>query len=203
MRIYRDNGSTLILEHGTIVDSKSKTIAVKTSDMRYPFLLLIDTMPPVVTFRDTGSIAESERTLRDTIGLEDNISNLYWKYIYGKGNEAPSYEKLDTLEGESETIRLSVSSDLKVISQDYGLRAYLIVSDGAHVDTFNLSRQPEINLTRSAQLQKWYPSKLHLNLRIPDLNLYRKTPEKMSKSTITEQGCSDGLTTARVKRQVG
>lgn len=162
VRIYRDNGSTLILEHGTIVDSNSKTLAVKTSDLRYPFILLIDTMPPVVTFRDTGSIAESERTLRDTIGLEDNISNLYWKYIYGKGNEAPSYEKLDTLEGESETIRLSVSSDLKVISQDYGLRAYLIVSDGAHVDTFNLSRR--VRREKSDPIRttakEWYPLKV-------------------------------------------
>ncbi|HON12050.1 MAG TPA: immunoglobulin domain-containing protein, partial [Chitinispirillaceae bacterium] len=162
VRIYRDNGSTLILEHGTIVDSNSKTLAVKTSDLRYPFILLIDTMPPVVTFRDTGSIAESERTLRDTIGLEDNISNLYWKYIYGKGNEAPSYEKLDTLEGESETIRLSVSSDLKVISQDYGLRAYLIVSDGAHVDTFNLSRRVRRDKSDPIRTtaKEWYPLKV-------------------------------------------
>ena len=167
-RIYREKNGILYLEYGSVVDSAAGMVYVKTSDLEYPFLLMIDTALPELTIKsDTGSIAETHRDIRDTVTFSDNIGNLSWKYVFGKGDEAPSHKISGILDSKILNQRLVISADDKVISQDNGVRALLILSDGTNTDTFNLSRrvQREKSDQVTTNAKQWFPLSVTADLK--------------------------------------
>ena len=168
IRIYRINDGVPYIEYGSVVDSVAGMVYVKTSDLEFPFLLMIDTAVPELTIKsDTGSIAEIMKDIKDTVTFSDNIGNLSWKYVFGKGDEAPSHEISDILDSKVQKQILVISADDKVINQDNGVRALLIISDGTHTDTFNLSRrvQREKSDQVTTTAKQWFPLSVTADLK--------------------------------------
>jgi hypothetical protein len=80
-------------------------------------------------------------TVVDSFSLRSNIANLRWKYLSAKGGE--SFTTRDTsqsgfLSDTLQTIVVSIPGAL--VSQDNGVRALLVVTDGVHADTIDVSR---------------------------------------------------------------
>jgi len=168
VRLYRENDGELEVEYGCVVDSLNGIVYTKTSNLEHPFLMMIDTLSPSVTVEsDTGSVCESGASVLDTFKISDNISNLSWRYVYGKGEVAPLNKLSGLLDGKTGTVDLQVSNES--VSSRSGLRALMIVSDGVHTDTVNVSRRVRREIsdpctTRSAQ---WYPLSVTATLERP------------------------------------
>lgn len=141
--LYRDSSGVLLAEHGSVVDSVNNIVYVKTSNLRFPFLLLIDTLAPQLDpLTDIDTVAIPGHDINDAILITDNIANVLWTYIYGRGEEAPGkHSYTDTLHTISDIVYLTISSDENVINPDNSTRAYFIVSDGVHRDTLNMSKR--------------------------------------------------------------
>lgn len=168
VRLYRETDTGLEVEYGCVVDSLNGIIFTKVSNMTHPFLMMIDTLfPSVAVESDTGSVCNAGVSVLDTFKISDNISNLSWKYVYGKGEEAPLNNLSGLLDGKSGTVDMLVSPEL--VSSRSGLRALMIVSDGVHTDTVNISRRVrrEISDPCTTRSVEWYPLSVTATLEKP------------------------------------
>ena len=160
VRMFRDSAGVLLIEHDAILDTLNKTVSIKTSNLEFPFQLMIDTQMPSLSFsKDTGSFALPGVDINDTCTIADNIANVKWTYIFGKGDEIPTHTLSDILSNYQSTIALKILSSDQVINTDCGVRAYLIVTDGTFTDTIDLSRQVKREFSdglTTTQLE-WYP----------------------------------------------
>ncbi|MBN1578953.1 MAG: autotransporter-associated beta strand repeat-containing protein [Chitinispirillaceae bacterium] len=160
VRIYIDSAGKPVVNHATVVDARRATVYVKTADLKRPFLAMIDTMRPATEFlSDTGTYAFSNSKLEDFLRINDNVANVRWKYFYGKGDRAPLLMQEDGSYHTGDYIKLTISDTMQAISSESGLRAYLVISDGIHCDTINMSRpvwrSESDNLTTEANI--WTP----------------------------------------------
>ncbi|MBN1578214.1 MAG: DUF2341 domain-containing protein, partial [Chitinispirillaceae bacterium] len=141
VRIYSDSAGSYFVNYETFVDSLHDIVSIKTADLRRPFIAMIDTIPPKVTiFSDTASVVHSTATLTDSLRIDDNILNVRWKYCYNRGDDIPYQYIWGELHSPSSEFSLVIPDTMHVISSASGLRSLLVISDGAHVDTINLSR---------------------------------------------------------------
>jgi hypothetical protein len=141
LRIYRDSGGVFVADHGGTVDTATNTVWTTASDLHYPFVLLADTSAPSAVLADDTDIATPISTtapLPYGFEVSDNVGNVAWTFLSGKGHEAYTDSTGGMLDSTSGTIRATVHADS--ISDAYGLRAILIVSDGVWRDTLNVSR---------------------------------------------------------------
>jgi hypothetical protein len=114
---------------------------VRTNDLSLPFVALRDTVAAQIalTHDDTSGAVVGGGAVGISFTVSDNISNVVCTVKYGRGNV--DYEKtvLDTLRAMSETLMATILPDF--VNSSYGLRAILIVDDGVHKDTVDVSRQ--------------------------------------------------------------
>jgi PKD repeat protein len=160
VRIYRyDNGAWLV-EANSACDPVTDFVSVKTRDLEKPFIAMIDTVRPAYTHLGTLEPIIAGRPIADTFVVNDNVSNMRCSFRYAKG--ANSYA-----EGDSNDTVLTLKMDTVVntiqgstVSEDNGVRALFIISDGVHTDTMNISRQT-IRTQRSdafmAGAMQWMP----------------------------------------------
>jgi hypothetical protein len=148
VRMYRYDAvsQSFMLDTNTVFyDAVNQYILVKTRHLEYPFIAMIDTMKPQVHVVPSGTDLESAVAsgldITDSFFIADNISNVKCRLEYAKGGS--SYDDgnhVDTvLSSLVNTIHFTVIGDF--VSADNGLRANLIVSDGVHIDTTDLSRR--------------------------------------------------------------
>jgi hypothetical protein len=71
--------------------------------------------------------------------LGDNTASASWTFQYGKGNGGYTFSKSETLSVLGDTITVTIPQG--EISESYGLRAQLTVSDGVFSQTVDLSRR--------------------------------------------------------------
>lgn len=158
VRMYRDSAGVLLVEHGSRVDSLNKIVYTKTSVLKYPFLLLIDTLPPVIEVKsDTEAVCLPNTIVNDTFTVRDNIFNTYWNYVYGRGEDSLLKSISGQLNGKSKDLQMKVPGE--AVGDLSGLRALLIVSDGAHTDTVNVSRKVRRDISDpcTTSSMEWYP----------------------------------------------
>lgn len=140
VRIYHFNDSdgVFTVNYSTVVDTDNGIVYVRTRDLRQPFIAMIDGEKPELSFlNQRDSIVHTDEDITDSIRISDNIANVRWWYVYGRGNALPSARDSGDTEGLHE---LLVPSKSQLISSDYGLRALLVISDGVFTDTFDMSR---------------------------------------------------------------
>ncbi len=141
VRIYSDSAGNMRVYYDTKIDSINRIVYIRTSDLRFPFIAMIDEMKPqIIIFSDTSSVISSSKPLKDSLRITDNIANVRWKYLFGRGDEPPKLRMEKELDEYDYSFSLTVPDSVHAISSESGLRALLIVSDGVHIDTINLSR---------------------------------------------------------------
>ncbi len=141
VRIYRDDNGTISVEHESYVDSAAGIVYLRTSNLKLPFIAMVDSKQPAVAFHsEPDSIANAEENVVDSLHITDNITNLHWTYLYGRGDEVPAPRDSGTLNGTDVVKRFVIASSSHVISSEFGLRALMVVCDGVNCDTLNLSR---------------------------------------------------------------
>jgi len=142
VRLYRFDGSGWMVDRGSLFDSATNIVYVKTRDLSTPFIAMIDVKKPAAS-PPVGAHTPvlSGQTISDTVVISDNIDNPECFFRFAKGGN--SYFLGDSLD----SIALSKSDTMVVtipgsaVNADNGVRALFIVSDGVYADTVDLSRQ--------------------------------------------------------------
>ncbi|MBD3391516.1 MAG: DUF2341 domain-containing protein [Chitinivibrionales bacterium] len=143
--IYRDSAGSQYVVHGCTAEDS--VVWVRTNRLGRPFVVAADTVPPEITFVDTDTAAQIPRAgaVINMFVVSDNINNPLWVLKYGLGNGDYASGWTDTLGAGLDTAERTIPAEYA--SDVYGLRAILIVSDGARTDTVNISRQVTVSNT--------------------------------------------------------
>ncbi|MGB7569297.1 MAG: PKD domain-containing protein, partial [Chitinivibrionales bacterium] len=142
VRIYQYAGGCWTVEQSSGTDAVNNIVYVKTRDRADPFIAMIDAVPPAVTpSGKADGPALSNQPIADTVMVSDNICNMHCAFRYAKGaNSYSEGDSVDTiLNSKSDTLVFTVPGS--VVSEDAGVRAMFIASDGANADTVDFSRQ--------------------------------------------------------------
>ncbi len=141
VRIYRWQDSVWTIEFGSIVDSISGYVSVKTNVLGAVFIAMIDTIP--VTVSETHvSIVNALTALSDTFLISDNCAGIKWQFMYAKGADA--YDPGNMTNGtigytRSGTVIVQIPSSF--VTDVSGVRAVFTATDGVQVTQKNVSRQ--------------------------------------------------------------
>lgn len=144
IRLYRRTleGQWMVFhDHELMADRGMVAVKVRMVDIdKQPLALMVDREPPATELRSNVDLAVPPTTeLYDTIAVSDNIANLAVTLLYSRAANEPSPGLLDTLQGKSAVITTSIPGGY--VTEEDGVRAYVVVSDGLHRDTINISRQ--------------------------------------------------------------
>jgi hypothetical protein len=147
VRMYRYDAASqsfMLDTNAALYDTVNHYVSVRTNNLTLPFIAMIDTMRPQVSPLGTGldSAVASNQDVTDSFYISDNISNVKCRIEYAKGGSSydDGYRAKDTvLSSRTDTIPFTIMGDF--VSFDNGLRAHLIVSDGVHIDTIDVSRR--------------------------------------------------------------
>jgi hypothetical protein len=142
--MYRvDGDGKLLVEYSSRLSDNVVWAVVSRENINDAFLLRIDTIAPVLTFDssypDTGAFVGEGQDIENYFDIADNISNVIWKFKYGRGNNVFTFS-------ESDTCDMPMCAGSKTIpaldvSQSYGVRALIILTDGFNTDTIDVSRR--------------------------------------------------------------
>jgi hypothetical protein len=159
LRIYRDSAGIFTVMRDSVHVSGGVVWAL-ANNLHLPFVLMADMVHPTITFAspaDTQAVLTPLTTAGLHFSVGDNIANVIWTVRYGRGNAGYEATRSDTLTSTSDSAIVLFPADMA--SPDYGLRAIIIVSDGVHVDTINVSRR--VSCTNSDEIatvaQGWTP----------------------------------------------
>ncbi len=151
------------------------TTSFKPHQMRFPFVLMIDTQEPVVTvFSDTVSVVSAKTNITDRIKVSDNIINSKVKlYIY-RSDDSLFQISSDATSWHDDTITTLIDSNY--VSQNHSVFAWLVVTDERNSKWINISRKVFVDYN-NASLYKdvWSPVFSHSILDSP------ATPEAFRK----------------------
>ncbi|MBD3240740.1 MAG: hypothetical protein GF331_09165 [Chitinivibrionales bacterium] len=162
IRLYRRNaeGHWLVFHDCMLLPGQSMVrVRIRMADVRrQPFALLIDRQPPSIQVHsDLGSPVLHAHAISDTIACADNIANLRVTLLYSRAANAPRVGRLDTLRARSAVVTTTIPRGY--VTEDGGVRAWVVVSDGLHCDTVDLSRQ--VRRERASDVTtvpgKWVP----------------------------------------------
>lgn len=129
-----------------------KPAAYVTAGKRIPFQIMLDTKRPKLSFaseQDTGEVLITGANSSDTISIGDQIVNVSWKLQYAKDGAAFTDDNTGSSKMQTGFIcgncatpeKAILAIDNSFITEENGLRARLIISDGPHSDTVNISRR--------------------------------------------------------------
>jgi PKD repeat protein len=174
VKIYRWEAGAWSVDRTTTFDSTGYVwIRTKFQDL-YPFMALIDIEDVTLTRGTHVDTLPARTDVIDTLHISDNSGNVYWRYSYARGGDAytPGTIRQDTLRGTGANIPIFISG--YYVSAENGLRASVIVSDGVHNDTINVSRQ--VSRIDSSDFEKtytdpmkWVPLRVTADLSNPGL----------------------------------
>jgi len=144
IRMYRVTAEgKVMVEHGSYQDGDMVWTTVSNATFRDAFMLFVDTVAPVLTFNpaftDTGAVAVKNQDIENRFSITDNIANVKWTFMYGRGNEGWK-TRVDNMCVDY----VSTGSGLikgEDVLESYGVRALIIVTDAVHRDTINISRR--------------------------------------------------------------
>jgi hypothetical protein len=174
IKIYRYKDGVWYVDRTTEWDG-SGYVSIKTRDIDYPFMALIDTLKPVLTRNPHSDTVVAWSDIFDTLYISDNIGNVTWNYAYAKGGDAFTVTSMrqGTLNGKSGSAYVLIPG--AYVSPDNGLRARIIINDGRNIDTFNVSRQvlradPSDFEMVYTDPMKWIPLRVTASLTNTDIN---------------------------------
>jgi hypothetical protein len=141
-RIFTDSLGFFRAESKSVYDSINHIIYTRTNSIRFPFVVMTDTVRPVIkVISDTASVIGSDAII-DTILIRDNCHGVQWSFFCIIGDDR------DTM------ILHPVSNGILQDSIGFiycrfpflefgrnGAKAFLAITDGTYRDTINLSRR--------------------------------------------------------------
>jgi len=166
-------GGWVVSYDSVIVDTTNGFVSARNSSIHLPFMFLLDTLKPVISFSDISKVpVKSGQRIHYSLTITDNVKNCTWKYMAGTGDESPldlSFY-VDTSSGRQ---ILGVSIPPVIVDGCTGFRALFTVSDMVHENTVDLGR-PVIreswncdNITTDTM--QWAPVLVSANLDNPEL----------------------------------
>ena len=164
VRIFRDSAGVLLVDYTSTLDPAGGIVYVRASDVRLPFIPLIDRNKPDVSFlTDINSVVLPDSDLVDSVKVVDNIANVKWNYLYSSADEVPVVRDSGYMDDTSCIRRLFISRTAHVISSEFGVRALFLVNDGTYTETFDLSRSvyrrnSDPSTTTGGKWQPVYPT---------------------------------------------
>lgn len=170
--LYRETPKGLAVEHNAINDTLRKIVSIYTNKTDFPFILLIDTLVPVLSFN--GKIDKTAfpgKSTTDTVTITDNIINMKYQFCYSTGKDPVTIRIDSVLSNSSQQLILSIPKEFS--SVETGIRAELRITDGINRIISNLSKQVYIEKleTRIFPLQ-WTPFSV-------SAELYSTSPESL------------------------
>ncbi len=176
--IYKDSlGYMKLVRDSTVYDSVNHYVSVRTNNLDYPLFAMIDNSLPTHEVLSHGleTPVVAGTWVIDTVKIRDNIANLSWSYFFGRGGEDydTAYSSHNKLKNNilSDTVAiLTLAIPSSYVTQDNGVRAILVISDGKSFDTTVLSRSvyrdgSDIAFTEE---NKWVPLGVSADLDTPD-----------------------------------
>jgi len=178
IRLYSfdiNKGGWLVSRDSVIVDTVKGLVSARNSSIGLPFMFLIDTLKPLISFLDSSKVpVKSGQRIHYNITLTDNVKNCIWKFMAGTGEERP----LDLsfyVDTSSKSQTLGVTVPQVIVDGCTGFRALFIVSDLVYENTADLGR-PVIreswncdNITTDAM--QWAPVSVSAILDKPELKI--------------------------------
>ena len=170
VRIYRYNSTTGIwrVEHGTIAEASGNIVSVPVDNLNYIFIAMIDTVAPQVTVTsDTASVWTVGYVHADTVVINDNVINPFWKFRSAKGGDVYTLSATDTGTAAQHSQTVYVSIKAADVTQENGCRAQFILSDGPNATIVPLSRRVvrdnTVDIVTTEQ-KKWVPLRVTAQL---------------------------------------
>ena len=161
IKMFREDSlGNLSVEYLSKIDTLKKIVYIQTNDLVQPFMLLIDTLKPEITIKDTSTIARTGTDINDTIIIKDSVNNVKWKYTYSRGDGGYARADSGYFTKSNENKILTISKNANVINEDNGVRINLTVTDGTFSETINCSRRVyrvENSDVSATSPNKWFP----------------------------------------------
>lgn len=165
--LFRDSAGVLLAVHDTKLDPAKRIVYVKTSDFAndgvpFSFFILADSSHANTALKSTSEVLSESGAVNDTATITGNVANVRWNVFYAKNDEAFSDSRM--ISGYAcgscaggEQIRWTIPE--AAINTASGVRAIVVVDNGVHSDTIDISRSMQRNnsdLITVASLQ-WTP----------------------------------------------
>lgn len=150
IRLYSfdiNKGGWTVSQDSVIVDTTKSVVSARNSSPWLPFMFLIDTLKPVISFLDSSKVpVKSGQRIHYNITVTDNVKNCIWKFMAGTGDERP--------------VDLSFYVDTSSKSQTFGVTVPQVVVDGctgfrSHFTISDLVHESIVDLGRSVIREGW------------------------------------------------
>lgn len=141
VKIYSYNGSKFYVNYTSQFDSIKRMVYARVDGHERVFIPMIDTVAPKITVYSNPAIPVMPGAeVNDVIGITDNITNVRWKYFCGSGNTLPVLYRQGVTDSNGTILSITIPDTAAAICSWSGLRILLLIDDGNHYDTINLSR---------------------------------------------------------------
>lgn len=155
------------------IDSVNAIVSTVTrpADDSLPFLLMIDTLAPVMRFlTDTSTVVEPNTAIIDTVVISDNVANCTVRLTYWHPDEEKDAREFKC-KYSSDTLAVSIPKDS--VTALKSVRTFLTVTDGVHTGTVESSRR--VNRESSdpiyADSMQWVPVFTTAHLEKPSVEV--------------------------------
>ncbi|MBD3242628.1 MAG: hypothetical protein GF331_18705 [Chitinivibrionales bacterium] len=143
VRMYRTNTTGVWVPYHELAQAPTEqyvAVPVHMALLDGPFFLALDTIrPSIAVLSDIEAAVAAGTELRDTVRIIDNCAASCVSFLFSRGESMPSLRLIDTTESCSTVITTGIPAGY--VHDNAGVRALLVVSDGPHADTLDLSRR--------------------------------------------------------------
>jgi len=161
VRMYRIHDDVFHVVHETATDTARRIAYVKTGNLNYPFIPMVDTIPPSIKMYLSTPlpIIDSLVYHQDSLGIIDNSANVRWSYSYGSGNRRPSTKFQGLTADTAERFSIAISDTLPESDLVSGFRILIVADDGCNRDTLQFFRNVLLSVPESLTTVKgtWNP----------------------------------------------
>jgi hypothetical protein len=139
-RIFTDSSGFYRAQKNTFYDTLHSIIYTVANSMILPFVVLTDTVRPVIqVVSDTTSVIDIDATI-DTIRVHDNCPGVRWNFFCLSDEDTTNYRSVSN--GiVPDTSGLIICKFPFLEFSKNGARAFLTLTDGTFQDTIDLSRR--------------------------------------------------------------
>jgi len=171
LRVYRFRDSVWAAESTVTLDAANGYVSVKTNDLSSVFMVMLDTQAVTVNRWSHVDTVPEFTDCYDTVDLSDNAANVKWRFMCAKGGDASSAggSVIGASLGYTRQKQIIVHIPNSFVTQDNGVRAKLVVTDGVNTTVRDFSRQVRrlnSDLVRTEPM-KWLPLRVTAQLDNP------------------------------------
>lgn len=166
LRMYRLDADSLWQVCADVsIDTQDSIVSTKAQPQEKPFVVMIDAVAPLISISsDTASVPTADTQISDTIGIDDNLGSVTASLLYAKGGAALQVRRVDTLRSLPGNLIATIPAEF--VKGENGVRALVVISDGRHVDTINVSRRVrrKESVEVATESNEWVPLRVTAKL---------------------------------------